>query len=487
MSSEARATDGLRRQVVRGGLLLTSQRVLSTVIAGLGGIVLARLLIPELFGIYGIISFVVGVGVVIGDLGIGAAFLQRRDLDINRSLSTAFTAQLLLALLLGSVIAISAPFWVHWLGLEPSTIAPLQCLSILMPLAALRIPGAVLLERDLRYGPVTLAETLDTLVFHAVAILAALSGGGVWSFVLSAIVARVSSIAVVWHAARWWPAFQWSWPDLKSVLRFGIPFQGTAILTMLRDAVMPIIVALWSGVVAVGFLSLATSIAFLPLSFVRIVGRVLFPALSRLQDDPQRFAGALDRGLNRIALILVPCALLVLVGADPIVRLVYGELWVPAIPAVRLLCIAAMLGGPSNIMVYALFALGRAKLVWNLNVFWTLLLWILSLTFVPSMGFVGYAVASAVVSATVVVPAVLLRRLVPIHFMAQVRVPLAAGLMSALAFGVFVHLWVQDISTLILGGSVAATVYVCLVYAMSHALWRSDVGEDWQRVFDAHP
>lgn len=472
----------LRTRVLQGGVALAVQRILGIMVTGIGGIVLARLLMPELFGIYGVMSFAAGLGVALGELGLGAALLQRRDGDFSTSLSTVFSTQLVATTLLGIFVAGTAPLVVRGLGLPGEAVAPLQCLAVLVPLSAFRVPASVLLERGLQYFAITVADIVDAVTFHLVAILAAFAGAGVWSFVVGAIAARLSSVAVLWRAARWRPAFHWHWPDLKLLLGFGLSFQGASLLTLLREAVLPIVVALWSGVTAVGFLNLATSIAFLPLSFVRIAGRVLFPALARLQDDPARFAKAAERALNRIAVVLIPCGLLLMVGADPVVRLLYGEPWAPAVPAVRLLCVAAVLGGATGVMTYAFFALGQARLVWWLNVFWTVLLWGLSLVLVPRMGFVGYAAASACVSATVVVPAVLLRRLVPIQFMAQMRTPLIAGLLSALLFGMLVHLWIHDIPSLILGASAALALYTALVYAFSGALWRADVRDDWRRM-----
>jgi teichuronic acid exporter len=482
MSSEARTTEGLRSQVVRGGLLLTSQRVLSAVIAGIGGIVLARVLMPELFGVYGIISFVVGLGVVLGDLGIGAAFLQRRDLNLQTSLSAAFTAQFGLALLLGGVIAISAPFWIRWVGLEPSAIAPLQCLSILVPLAALRMPVAVMLERELRYGPVTLAETLDTLVFHSVAVVAALIGWGVWSFVAGVVSARLAGFLVLWRSSRWQPSVGWQWSDLRPTLTFGLPFQGTAMLTLVRDAIVPTAVVAWAGVAAVGYLTWAAALAYLPLQLVSIAGRVLLPALSRLQTEPRAFAIALERALNRVAVVLYPAAFLLLAGAEPIVRFVYGPSWVPAVPAVQLFCVTAILGGTSNMLVHAFYCLGRADVVFRLNILWTVLLWGLALPLVWWLGFVGFALASACLSLTSVVTALMLKKLVPVRIIPAIRAPLIAGMLAGLCLGVLTMAWVDGVVSLLISAAAATGVYVLAVGIIGGMTWCSDLMEDWRDV-----
>src|SRR5207245_2860148 len=118
------------------------------------------------------------------------------------------------------------------------------------------------------------------------------------------------------------------------------------------------------------------------------------PALSSRQADTERFAEAAARAVNRVTTVLYPAAALLLAGAEPLVRLVFGEAWVPAVPAVRCFCLSAIIGGTATILVHALYSLGRADLVLRLNLLGAALLWVLTVGLVPSLGFVGFAVAS---------------------------------------------------------------------------------------------
>lgn len=88
---------GLPGRTLRSFLLLGAQRVLSLLVIAAGGIVLARLLTSEEFGLYAILAFAIGLGVAFSDLGLGAALIQRRDLDPSASLGTAFVLNLGLA------------------------------------------------------------------------------------------------------------------------------------------------------------------------------------------------------------------------------------------------------------------------------------------------------------------------------------------------------------------------------------------------------
>jgi hypothetical protein len=282
----------LRGRTLRSFLLLGAQKAIAIVVTAGGTIALARLLTPEVFGLYAILSFVITLGVRFSELGLGAALIQRRDLDAADGLGAAFTATLGLALLLGAAIAAAAPLVARWPGVPADVTAPLRGLALLVVLSALRMPAAVLLERRLAYLPLTIAETADTVAFNVVAVAAALAGAGLWSFVAGAVAARAVNVAIVWSVTPWRPYLRLRWRELAPVLKFGILFQGSILINIVGDSVVPLFVTAASGVAAVGLLNWATTLAFMPLQVVSIAGRVLFPALSSLQTDAPRFAGA---------------------------------------------------------------------------------------------------------------------------------------------------------------------------------------------------
>ena len=477
------SSPGLRGRTLRSFLLLGAQKVVSVVVTAAGGIALARLLTPEVFGLYAILIFVITLGVRFSELGLGAALIQRRDLDLATGLSAAFTATLALALVLGAVIMVAAPLVARWPGVSNEVTAPVRWLALLVVLSSLRMPAMVLLERRLAYLPLTIAETADTVSFYVVAIAAAVAGVGLWSFVLGALAARAANLAVLWTATGWRPTLRWNRRELLPVLKFGILFQGSVLIGVAGDAVVPTFVTVWSGVAAVGYLNWAATLAFLPLQVVSIAGRVLFPALSSLQAEPERFAEATERALNRVTTILYPAAALLLAGADPVVRLVFGEAWVPAVPVVRCFCLSAIIGGTSTIFVHSLYGLGRPDLVLRLNLASAALLWVLTVALVPWLGFIGFAVASASLAcAGVSYTALSLRGLIPLRVFSAVRVPLTASAGSAAVLASLAGVWIHDLPTLIVGAAVSAGAYVVFAGVIGGAAWRVEFMADWRTV-----
>jgi O-antigen/teichoic acid export membrane protein len=473
----------LRGRTLRSFLLLGAQKILAIAVTAGGAIALAHLLTPEVFGLYAILSFVITLGVRFSELGLGAALIQRRDLDVASGLGAAFTATLGLALLLGVAIAAGAPLVARWPGVSADVTAPLRWLALLVVLSALRMPAAVLLERRLAYLPLTIAETADTIAFNAVAVAAALAGAELWSFVAGALAARVVNVAIVWRVTRWRPSVRMRWRELAPVLKFGIMFQGSILINIAGDSVVPLFVTATSGIAAVGLLNWASTLAFIPLQVVSIAGRVLFPALSSLQADARRFGGAVERALNRVTTVLYPGAALLLAGAEPVVRLIFGEAWEPAVPAVRCFCLSVIIGGTSTILVHALYSLGRPDLVFRMNLGGAVLLWATTVALVPWIGFVGFAVASVgLACVSMAYTTLCLRRLAQVRILPAVRVPLTASLGSAAFLAVLAGAWIHDLPSLILSAAFAAGVYVVLAGLVGGAAWRVEFIADWRTV-----
>src|SRR5207237_2919786 len=124
------SSPGLRGRTLLSFLLLGAQKVVSVVVTAAGGIALARLLTPEVFGLYAILIFVITLGVRFSELGLGAALIQRRDLDLATGLSTAFTATFGLELVLGAAIMAAAPLIARWPGVSCTVACTMRWLEL---------------------------------------------------------------------------------------------------------------------------------------------------------------------------------------------------------------------------------------------------------------------------------------------------------------------------------------------------------------------
>lgn len=473
---------GIRALALRGFTTIGAQRFIGLAVTAVGGIVLARQLAPKDFGAYAVIAFAVGLGVAFGELGLGSALIQRRDIDITRCLGKAFALQLLLTGSVGLILSLSASSIAGLLGWGEEISGPIRYLTVLLPLSALRMPPTVILERNLSYLFIAISDMVDTLTYYSIAALIALAGGGVWSFVYGAIAGRVVGLIPLWWGARWKPSLKGDWNLLFPSLKFGIFFQLNNFMILLRDSIVPLFITATLGVTAVGFLSWASAVALLPLQIVNVAGRILVPALSQFQENAEQFAVAFEQAFNRLVILTLPAILLLLTGADKIVHILYGDHWVPAIPAVRLFGLTCIFGGVANLFIQALYSLGRADLVFRLIVLWAVLIWGLTPALLPFFGFNGFAIASVLAAIIIVIVARIFLRFLPMRLVHQIRIPLIAGCGSTIFFVVSLNTFVSGLGGLIIVSVVTLVCYALMLFFFGDVTWRSELLSDLRRL-----
>ena len=353
------------------------------VVTLVGTVVLARLLSPAEFGAYAIVGAIVGAVSLVGDLGLGASLIQQPEPPDATERSTARTLQVVMAVVAVAVLWAAAPVLVSVFGdLGPDGVAYLRVLSLILLPGALRIVPGVMLERDLQYQILAIAEVGAHLVFYGVAIALAVTGASTWSFVVASVTQVVVGSLIVnlaWARRRralpeaapergrtpargraaGWLAFD------PRVLRrrggFAVGFQTANVLAWLRDAVVPLAGGVLGGAVVVGHLQFAWRTSQLVSSVEDVVARVAFPAFSRLQHDRTGLVLAVAGATTASAYLIVPAQLWVAAVAPTLVPWLFGPQWDAAIVPLQLACLAAVTRFPVRMVRQGEFAGGRIR------------------------------------------------------------------------------------------------------------------------------
>jgi O-antigen/teichoic acid export membrane protein len=349
----------------RGSHAALQLAIRSVILRGLtfvGTITLARLLAPADFGVYGIVAFVVAVWTSLGDFGLGAALVQQAEKPSPAQLRTAWTVQQLIALSAVVMIWLAAPALTGLVsGLPSDTPWMLRVLALGLLMSSLRTLPAVMMERDLRFGPLAAAEVVQQITFYSVAVALAVAHAGAWAFVLAGIAQLAMGALVVNLAWRHRPGIGIDRACLKSMFGFGFAYQSSIIVLTLRDAPLPALVGLVSGTVAAGLIQFAFRLALTIATIDELVARIAFPAFSRLQGHPQQQARALDVAVLMTGLVLVPAQCWIAALAPVLVPIVFGSQWTEAILPLQLMCLATLLRFPARYLRQAEFADGATR------------------------------------------------------------------------------------------------------------------------------
>ena len=380
-----------------GSLLM--RQVLTKLIFLVANIALARLLVPQVFGVYAIVSFIVQFFSIFGEVGLGAALIQKKEQLNQRELSSIFWFQQALAWCMALILIIVAPLLVTFYpSLPPVGVWLVRVMAVSLVVSSLKSVPVIQLERNLDFRRIAYIDIAESISFHSVAVGLAYAGCGVWSFVVAAVCRSLASFVVVFSCSRWRPGFVFDFAAVRQLLRFGIPYQGNNVLAFVKEAVTPIFVGIYAGAAAVGFVNWAKSFAFAPLMLSETFGRVAFPAFSRIQENKELLARTVERSIRMMTLIMFPCTAIMLAAAPELIQLVYTAKWLSALPSFYFFCTSPMAIGIMLPMYSAILALGNSRVILWMMVLLMILEWGIGIPAVMYAGFNGISFSQPIIA-----------------------------------------------------------------------------------------
>src|SRR3954449_7166565 len=364
-------------------------------------VVLARLLSPHDYGVAGMVIVFATLVEIFGDLALGAALVQRKELtDSDRS--TAFWVSVgagLLFTVLG--IAFATPL-ADFYG-TPAVKPLFMVMSLSFVITALGSTQCALLMRSMDFRGLELRLTGGAVGGAAVAVTLAWRGAGPWALIGQQVTAATVASLLVWRFSTWRPAFHFSRASLRDLGSFSGRVFGTRLLFYANRNADNVLVGRYIGASALGAYTIAYNIMLLPSNQISApVQEVLYPTFSRMQDDVPRVARAW-LAVNRIVgSISLPALAGMVMVAPEFVAVVLGPKWESAVRVIQILAWVGMLQSLQGLNSSVLQARNRTRELLRYGIVVCsarLTAFIVGLHW----GLVGVAVASAA-SSTIVEP-----------------------------------------------------------------------------------
>jgi len=305
-------------------------------------VLLARLLAPEDFGLVGMALAVIVLVDVFKDLGTTSALVQQRQVG-EPLLSSIFWIQAGAGIAAAALVAALAPLAALGFG-EPEVAQLVRWLAWSFVLSGLGLTHQTLLTRDLAFERLARCEIAATVAGSAAGIGAALSGWGAKSLALQTLVFWATSTTLLWWAHPWRPRAHFRWNAVKPVVGYSLNLSAYNLVNYAARNADTLLVGVLLGPQALGFYNMAYRVMLAPLHGIsKVLGRVMFPYLSSLQDDDARFGRIYLRWVGGVALVTFPLMLGLVAVAEPLVLSVLGPRWEPLVPLLLILAPAGAL------------------------------------------------------------------------------------------------------------------------------------------------
>jgi O-antigen/teichoic acid export membrane protein len=331
----------VRSRAATGAALLGARGALIYALGIVANLVLARLLVPRDFGLVALGTGVVIFGSYLADVGLGASLIRRERAPAPAELQAVNALQLALTIFVAVVtLAVALPF-----GRDGLVVASMVAS---LPIAVVRSPSVIVLERELHYRVVATADVVEALAYYVWAIGTVALGLGVWGLATAVVVragAGTATVLAIGPLGLVRP--RWSWRLVRPLLAFGAKVQGSMVLLIAREQGVNLIIAAVGSVSTLGVWNLAWRVIQVPSLLFLSVARVAFPALSRLLGAGEDPRAALERGIAVLAAVTGVVSV-ALVGLAPALPDLVGSKW-SGVPAVILwsglaLIVAAPIG-----------------------------------------------------------------------------------------------------------------------------------------------
>lgn len=330
-------------------------------------IVLARLLSPEEFGTIGLLYLFTGLSVAFIDSGFSTALIQCRDAT-HVDESTVFWFNLGMGLLVAGLLYGAAPSISDFYA-QPILVPLTGILALSLAINALGGIHQTLLSKRLDFKTPMRIGVASTVASGLIAIALAQAGSGVWALAAQALVASVVNTSLLWVSSGWRPLATFSTASVRRLFGFGGYLMIAGLLDVAYSRAYSLFIGKLFGVRDLGLYNRADSTRQVPVEGLSgILARVAFPIFSAASSDKARLRRGVQYALRGIMLVNVPMMLGLMVTADTVLRVVFGEQWRPAAPILQILCLAGVFWPLHIINLDVLKAQGHAQLFFSLEV-----------------------------------------------------------------------------------------------------------------------
>lgn len=460
------STEVLKKKAASGMMILGIQTIITLAILYSTNIVLYRLLTPQVFGVWVIFNFIIITVGTITSFGLCEALIQKNRSYSDKEIQGIFTVFLFAGIFFAILFYFLAPYLLALFGgklLESDVMWFRVCVINLLILNPNTISHA-LLERKLDYKQVAIGDLLTLIFIQIITILLAFKNFGVGSFVLGNLTGRIISSALFYYLAPWKIGLNFKLNDLRQLLPFGINFELNNIISMVNGAILPLFVGVVAGPTAVGLVNWAggvRDVALSPLGFIR---RIVFPVCSRLQNDKEELRRIVEKIIKFAYLLSLPLLAILFSLATAVVPIIYTSRWMGGLTALYLSLIHGIFLILIMILTDVLFAMGYAKKMRNISLFWAILHWVLVVPLVLLWGYNGAVLSGIFVSLTFFIPLREVKKVINISIFKPAFRYMIFSIITAVFVYYLSHLYIiRSIWDLILESGMGFMVYVVLL------------------------
>ncbi|UOE41523.1 lipopolysaccharide biosynthesis protein [Chryseobacterium suipulveris] len=345
-------------------------------------IFLARTLLPEEFGLIGMIAIFMAVATELITSGLGTSLI-RADAPDERDFSTVFFYNLVASVILYIMLFITAPLIADFFD-QPQLISITRLYALTFIISSVSVIQISVLRKTMNFKGETRASVISTIFSAIVGIGMAKSGFGVMSLVWMSIVGAAVQSLILWFGSSWRPKLIFDRKKFRYHYKFGYRMAIAGVLNAVFNNIYTLVIGKLFSPAQLGFYTRADTLKQFPVSNIgTVLNKVTFPLFAEIKNDNQRLRSAYREIIQLVIYIIAPLLIFMGILAEPLFRFLFTEKWLPAVPYFQILCINGILYPLHSYNLNILLVKGRSDLVLRLETLKKIILAVILVSSVP--------------------------------------------------------------------------------------------------------
>lgn len=372
----------LRKKAFSGMIWSSIQQFGNQGIRFVVSIILARLLLPEEFGLIGMIAIFMAIGSELISSGLTSSLIRTDNPD-QRDYSSVFFYNLFGSIILYFLLFFTAPYIANFFK-QPSLIEITRLYSLTFIISGLSAVQLAKIRKEMNFKLETQSSLASTVVSAMVGILLAYRGFGVMSLVWMSIAGSIISSVMLWFTSDWRPSFIFDKKKFSYHYRFGYRMAIAGVINAVFNNIYTLVIGKFFSPVQLGYYTRADTLKQFPISNISsILSKVTFPIFAEIKNDDQRLRNVYKEMMQLVIFIIAPLLVMMGVIADPLFRFLFTEKWLPAAPYFQILCVNGILYPLHSYNLNILLVKGRSDLVLRLEIAKKIILCLIIVVAIP--------------------------------------------------------------------------------------------------------
>lgn len=330
-------------------------------------VILARLLDPEVYGTVALVTVITTLLQDFIDSGLGNALIQKKDAD-DLDFSSVFWFNMGMCVILYVLMFFAAPFIASFYGIRELT-SIVRVLSLTLILSGVKNIQQAYVSRNLIFKKFFFATLGGTVFAAVVGIWMAYKGFGVWALVAQYLANNTIDTLILWLTVDWRPQKAFSFSRLKSLFSYGWKLLASGLLGTLCDNLHQLIIGKMYSSEDLAFYNQGNKFPHLLVSNINSsIDSVLLPTMSKEQNDVEAVRNMTRRSIKVSTFIMAPMMIGLAFIAEPTVKLILTDKWLPCVPFLQIFCIKFLVYPIHTANLNAIKAMGRSDIFLKLEI-----------------------------------------------------------------------------------------------------------------------